>query len=53
METAEGGLLDQLFNGGAAVLAPREGQSAAEGQRVYRERVVSDSKMTNVFIPHL
>ena len=51
METAEGGLLDQLFKGGAAILAPREGQSTAEGQRAYRERVFSDSKMTNVFPP--
>ena len=51
METAEGGLLDQLFDGGAAVLAPREGQFVAEGQRVDRERDISDSKMANISDP--
>ena len=51
METAEGGLLDQLFDGGAAVLAPREGQLVAEGQRVDRERDISDSKMANISDP--
>ena len=51
MDSAMGGSLNQLITGGAAVLAPREGQFGSEGQSVDRERVFSDLKMTNVSNP--